>query len=588
MINNIKTVWSMIDQMREILTNKQKKQLVIVLFCIIIAALFEMLGVSAVIPFIYAILSPEEIMKNDIVSGILRILNITNSKDMLLLIGVFIIAIYIFKNLLLLLSSYIQIWYRCGVMKELSTSMLKDYMKRPYSYFININSSEILRGLNRDVVNVQLLIESFCRICSDGLTFLLIASFIIYTDWRMAVGIIGAGISCVFVISVGFKSKMKTAGTKYREADAEKNKSAYEAITGIKEITVTRRRDAFASKYEKAYEVTRKYDIQSSFMTECPTKIIELVLVTCLIITIFIRMGQGVNASNFVPQLAAFALSAVRLLPAVSSITSHASRLVFLRPSLQGVYENVIAARNIQNEEYFELLDMTKKGELSFDKGITIDNITWVYPGNNRAVLNNINLEIRKGDTIGIIGESGAGKTTFIDAVLGLLQPQEGRILLDNEIDIFSIPKRWAEIIGYVPQNVFLLDDTIRNNIVFGADRCNDAMIWEALEQAQLKTFVEQLPLGLDTILGERGIKFSGGQRQRIAIARALYQNPDILVLDEATSALDNDTEEALMEAINLLQGKKTLIIVAHRLSTIEKCNKIYRIEKGKVYCERE
>ena len=478
-------------------------------------------------------------------------------------------------------SSYIQIWFKCGIMKDLSTTMLRDYMKRPYSYFLNVNSAEIIRGLNNDVVNVHLLIESFCKMCSDGLTFFLISCFIIYTDWHMACGIIIAGILCVLVISIGFKSKMKIAGIRYREADAEKNKNAYQAIMGIKEITVMRRRDAFVKKYEEAYEVTRRYDVQSNFMADCPAKIIEMVFVSCLILTIFIRIKQGVEVSNFIPQLAAFALAAVRLLPAISALTSHASRLVFLRPSLLGVYENITAARRYQEEEYVESIEIIDK--YTFDNKIVINNISWKYSETDRNVLENVCMEIEKGDSIGIIGESGAGKTTLVDVILGLLQPQKGNILLEDVVDIYSIPKQWANIIGYVPQNVFLLDDTIRNNITFGSEVYDDDMIWHALEQAQLKNFVQQLPLGLDTILGERGIKFSGGQRQRIAIARALYYNPEILVLDEATSALDNDTEEALMEAIDLLQGDKTLIIVAHRLSTIEKCNKIFEVKKGKI-----
>ena len=191
-------------------------------------------------------------------------------------------------------------------------------------------------------------------------------------------------------------------------------------------------------------------------------------------------------------------------------------------------------------------------------------------------------MEIKKGDSVAIIGESGSGKTTLADILLGLYKPEEGEVLVDGQ-EIYLNLKQWAQIISFVPQNVYLLDDTIRENIVFGQSKADDNRIWDALEQAQLKDFVRNLPEGLDTVVGEAGIRFSGGQRQRIAIARALYSQPDILLLDEATAALDNDTEAAVMEAIDSLKGKKTLIIIAHRLSTIKNCNKVYEVKNGKI-----
>lgn len=261
--------------------------------------------------------------------------------------------------------------------------------------------------------------------------------------------------------------------------------------------------------------------------------------------------------------------------------------MVFYRPTLEEAFVNITAAREYENEltEYQKLhggVDEAHMGEVSFKKQVVVKNVRFKYKKAKEPVLQNISLTITKGESIALIGASGAGKTTMADVMLGLLHPESGTVEMDG-IDIFSMPKHWAKIIGYVPQMVFLTDDTIRNNVSFGLtrDEIDDDRIWHALEQAQLADFVRKLPKQLDTIVGERGIKFSGGQRQRIAIARALYNEPEILVLDEATSALDNETETAVMEAIDALQGQKTLIIVAHRLTTIRNCDKIYEICDG-------
>jgi ABC-type multidrug transport system fused ATPase/permease subunit len=254
-------------------------------------------------------------------------------------------------------------------------------------------------------------------------------------------------------------------------------------------------------------------------------------------------------------------------------------------PRLENVYHNVVEAKEYekQREKYVKENIVNKNVEVSteFEQVLSINHVEWKYREQIKPVLENVTLEIRRGESIALIGESGSGKTTLSDIILGLLHPQKGSVYMDG-IDVYGMPEEWAKVIGYVPQSVFLIDDTIRNNVAFGLKNVDDTDIWYALEQAQLKKFVESLPEGLDTMVGEQGIKFSGGQRQRVAIARALFSRPQILVLDEATAALDNETEAAVMEAIDALQGKMTLIIVAHRLSTIRNCDKIYEICNGR------
>ena len=273
--------------------------------------------------------------------------------------------------------------------------------------------------------------------------------------------------------------------------------------------------------------------------------------------------------------------AAFRILPAISRITGYVNLLIFERPRLEGAYENIKTSR-----DYMKTLDNSNKSnemgkDLLFERNLKVDNISWKYDEMTGDVLHNLSIEIRKGQSIGIIGESGSGKSTLSDILLGLYKPQCGNVTVDG-YSIFDIPYAWSKMMGYVPQTVYLLDDTIRNNVAFGENDINDDDVWKALEKASLKKYVENLPDGLDTLVGEGGIKFSGGQRQRIAIARALFTKPSILILDEATSALDNETESAVMEAIESLQGTITMIIIAHRLSTIRNCDRIFEISEGR------
>lgn len=294
----------------------------------------------------------------------------------------------------------------------------------------------------------------------------------------------------------------------------------------------------------------------------------------------------------YVTQLGTFAVAAVRILPSISSIAVYMNGLIYFRPTVEATYLSLVTGFGSSNEKVTENVAAGVESGFRFEFKdlISIRNISWRYADNLDYVLENISLDIHRGEAIALIGASGAGKTTLADILLGLLKPEKGEITVDGK-DIFKNPVMWSEMVGYVPQMLFLLDDTVKHNIAFGVDEeeIDEERIKTVLEEAQLKSMIESLPDGLNTELGEQGLKISGGQRQRIAIARALYFNPDILILDEATSALDTDVETAVMESVDALHGRKTLIIVAHRLSTIRKCDRIYEVvNKGLVLRNRE
>lgn len=586
MYQNIKAVFAMLKQLNTILTKKQKRDCLIVFVCMFFGSIFELLSVSSILPFLEVILEPEGLQDKWYVPVIMK-LGAKTTYEMIIVITIGIILIYVVKNAYLLFVSYIQNRYCTGISKELSTLMLRSYMKRPYSYFTEHNSAEVLRGINSDTAGVYNILSNMCKVVSESATAFIIALYLISMDTFMALGIVLLAVVCLVSVTFGFKSIMYKMGEKQRKAFAETHKLAFQAVNGIKEISILQKREFFVKQYDEAAEEKRKANLVCTFITSCPARIIETICVASMLGIVCIRLGMGIDMKAFVPNLGVFAMAAFRIMPSISSISSCLSGLVFYKGTLDEAYVNITEARKFDEEKEMYAMQRADKiiaEDVIFEKTLAIKNVTWRYQKNRKNILTDVSLTINKGEAVAFIGASGAGKTTLADIILGLFQPIKGNIEMDG-VDIYTIPKIWAKTIGYVPQSVFLIDDTVRNNISFGVEKSeiDDERIWKILEKVQLKEFVQELPKQLNTMVGERGIKFSGGQRQRIAIARALYNNPEILVLDEATSALDNETENAVMEAINALQGEKTLIIVAHRLSTIRKCDKIYEVKDEKV-----
>lgn len=579
---DIASLIDVLNKLNYILNKKQKKLSVIVLLMTVVGALLETLGVSIIIPLVSAFLSPDQLMENRYVKPIVLFLHIETSEQLLILISAAVIVIYILKNAYMLLLSYVRVKFSVKVKRELSIKMMNSYMEREYSFFLGVNSADILRGVGYDVSGVQDILFQLFRIMADGLTALCICVFIIRTDVVMAVSIIFLmGISLGLLLMV-FRSRMKRIGDYYRECTAQVNKYLYEAFQGIKDVIVFHKEPYFIGKYAVSFTNQQTAEVSKTIAAESPAYFIEAIFVSGLITVVGVKMIAGSDTAVFVPQLSAFAIAAFRILPSIGKISAGFNQLICSCPALNAAYGNLKEVEAYKNESRVQR-GSVKKGENIFKSEIAIRNMYWKYPNSDRYVIEDLNLTIRKGKSVALIGESGAGKSTMADIMLGLLVPDRGDIEVDH-VSIYEIMDSWKATIGYVPQAVFLTDDTIRHNIAFGVDEkdIDEDKIRYVVEKAQLADTIAALPNGLDTVLGERGTRFSGGQRQRVAIARALYNDPDILILDEATAALDNDTENAIMEAIDALQGYKTLVIIAHRLTTIRNCDEIYEIRDGK------
>lgn len=589
-MKDIKTFCRIISQVNYILTNKQRVQLVGLFFLGVGCALVQTLGVSAILPFIQAILTPEVIMENRYVKPILQYWGITDSNMVIILVGIAIALVYLLKNIYLVVANYIQVKFRCHFHEDISNKLLDSYLKRPYSYFITTTSADIIQAIQNDSNSVYDIMNTLYQLVAEGCTIFLLGLLLAYSDLFMACGVIIICVVCFLLVTLGFKKKLAEYGIVSREAQKEQYKYLYQPIMGNKDIKVMQRGDSFTRYFRLATQKVTKSTIVYSTITSLPEKIIETICISGIIGIVCARLQMGVNVMTFIPQLSVFAVAAFRILPSISKCAGYFQTLVFYRPSMEAAYKDMKAFNEYEEnfQEYYALEEkrLFQKqitiDNFKFTRELEIDSINWQYEESDELVLKELSLTIHKGEAVAFIGPSGSGKTTLADIILGLLQPTHGKVYVDG-VDIYAIPKVWSKIIGYVPQTVFLIDDTIRANVTFGlsVEMITDEAVWEALDKAQIKDYVKSLPEGLDTLVGERGIRFSGGQKQRIAIARAIYHDPDILVLDEATSALDGETENAVMEAIDHLHGKKTLIIIAHRLSTIKNCDTIYEIRNG-------
>lgn len=583
MTKKISEIRQVCHEVKTVLSGKQRVKCLALIGMILVGSLFEMLGVSVVVPLVQVILSPDTLLQNPYLEGFLLKLHIDTAREVVLFVGGGTIVVYIIKNLYMTLLSFCRARFASGVQLELSVAMMKAYLNRGYAYFLNTNTGDLMRGIQNDAEGVYQVLLQGMRILTEIFSVLFIGILILMIDWKMALCIIAFAAAGFFLVSVSCRRYLKKIGKQFQLYNSIVNSCVIQVMQGIKEVIIMNRQNYFTSRYGRGMEKRQRIVAGQVVAAETPAFLIEAVCVSGMILVVCINALGGAESAEFISGIGAFGIAAFRILPSTGKITNYMNNLVFYYPSFHSVYEN-IGNLVLDDKETEQESKKQEDGEkLRFQSALSLEGIDWHYPDSEKYVLKDFDMNISKGESIGIIGASGSGKTTLVDIILGLLIPQRGRLLLDG-MDISQLREKWHQIVGYVPQNIYLMDDTIRNNIAFGVEeeQINDTQVWNALELAQMKELVEKMPAGLNTEVGDRGIRFSGGQRQRLAIARALYNDPEILILDEATSALDSETESAVMEAIELLKSQKTLIIIAHRLTTIRNCDIIYEIIDGK------
>lgn len=578
----------LLNKMDYILSLRQKQYAIIIFVMGMVAALLELIGVAIILPILDVLLDVNSIQNKWYMKPFIGVLNLNTENKMIYFICIVTIIIYIIKNIYFIFYHWMTIKFSYKVKRELSTRVLRAYMRQGYIFFVEHNTSELLQGINGDIAGIYAILSTFFLMITKLATVMAIGFFIIYQSRQMAVVLILFSLLSILAVQLLYRKNAYKNGIRKRDLSCECTQTAMEAIQGNKAILVMNKQEFFAEHYSKVSADFNKIATKVDLAAVAPAYLIEAMCICGVMLAVLIQIVGNENSSNMIEQLSAIAVGAFRILPALGAISSGMNSITMNTPLLTETYEILCKVSELEKKSKEKKIRQSKYKDIKFKEEIRIENISFHYPNSIENVLENTGIIIKKGDSVAFIGVSGAGKTTLSDIILSLLKPSKGKVLMDG-IDIEDLGESWNKMIGYVPQTVYIVDDTIRSNIAFGEERklIDDKNVWEALKVAQLDEFVSSLPNGLDTKVGEFGIRFSGGQRQRLAIARAMYHNPEVLVLDEATAALDNETENEVMRAIEALQGYKTLIVVAHRLTTVKKCDEIYEV-KGKKIMKRD
>ena len=573
----------------QILNAEQKKLFWLLFLAAIVSAVFETLGVSAILPVVNALLTPEVLFEYEWMKPVVNIFSIDTNNKMVIIVISATILLYLVKNGYNVFFSWMKAKYSSKIQRECSVFMMQSYMNRGYDYFLTKNTNEIIQGTVGDIQGLYNIINSIIYLFTKVLICSLIGIYMVVSDPMMASSLIVASILCLIILVVCFKIPMKRTGELLRNYSISANMVLLEAIHGIKEVIVARKQNEFIEMYREQMLLRQKQDIIKTVSTDAPNSIVEAFCITVIMAVLCFRVLIDPNPTKFIAVLASFAVGAFRILPAIGYISSSFNNIISSMPNLNAVYENVIESKKYNKSFYnVDAQDDEKYKNHVFKDSISVENITFSYGSDLKNVLDDLSIEIKKNQSVALVGESGSGKTTLADVILGVLPMKSGKVKLDG-IDMQCMPNYWASIIGFVPQTIYLCDASISENVAFGVRKqdIDNEKVKNALKMANILEFVEKLPEGLDTFVGDRGVRLSGGQRQRIGIARALYHSPEILVLDEATSALDNETEKQVMEAIESLQGNITMIIIAHRLTTVKNCDRIYEIKNGKAILKK-
>ena len=564
------------------ISTSDRKRAVVILIMILIMAFIDMIGVASILPFIAVLSSPDIIETNlylnkaYVASGIF---GIENNQQFLFVLGILVFLLLVFSLLFKALTTYLQVRFVQMCQYNLSKRLIEDYLYQPYSWFLGRHSADLGKNILSEVSEViGKGLKPLMELIAKGMVAIAIIFLLVLVDIKLTLmaGLLFGG--AYLIIFYFVRSNLNRIGAERLKNNQLRFTVVTEAFGAAKEVKVGGLEKIYIDRFSHPAYIFAKNQATGSLLAQLPRFILEAIAFGGIMLVILYLIMQTGSFNESLPIIALYAFAGYRSIPALQRIYASFAQITFSGPSISRLYNDLKSlGKNNSNQD---------QDVLSLNKSISLKNIYFNYPNSSRTALKNINLNIPANTTVGFVGPTGSGKTTIIDIILGLLQSQKGTLEIDGNIITKQNVRTWQRSIGYVPQHIYLSDDTIAANIAFGTDNndINNETVEKASKIANLHKFVSnELPEKYQTIIGERGIRLSGGQRQRIGIARALYHNPKVLILDEATSALDDETEQAVMEAINNLGKDITIIMIAHRLSTMKKCDTIFKINEGKL-----
>ncbi|MDR2546868.1 MAG: ATP-binding cassette domain-containing protein [Lachnospiraceae bacterium] len=570
-----------------ILDKKQRRHFYFLGVLILVGGFLEMVGVTALFSAIAVVLSPGDLLiiieQNKYLLAIYNYLGINDFRHLALVIMIGIIIVFVIKNLFALYLAYQQSSFIAFNKIKMTARVLREFLNRPYEAYLGADIPTVFRMVGVDIPKCFSLILAVLQLAGEVVVATLLFALLIVADWQFTLLVMALfGGVTIFFLKV-LRPVINRVGVENHLVEAQTSRWRHYTVYGLKDIKVLNRAKFFIGRYEESGEIAARTMRTYTVFNHTPRLLVETVFIIGVFAFVFALLASGSTQVDMATTMALFGAAALRMLPSFTRINTFFSEIAFNKPAFQYIVENLEEGMKV-DADVAEMKQKSLSPKLVLRDEIALNGITYAYPGTSKLIFDDASMKVPYGKSVGIMGVSGAGKSTIVDILLGLLRAQVGTITCDGR-NIYENYESWLSSIGYIPQSIYLVDESIRDNIAFGlsGNQIDEARIWEVLKEAQLDQFVKELPEGLETNIGDQGIRLSGGQRQRIGIARALYHNPEILVFDEATSALDNETEQAVMDAINNFYGRKTMIIIAHRLNTIAKCDIIYKVIDGKL-----
>ncbi len=568
------------SKIKQIILPAEQRQMIVLCVFLLFGTVLEIMGVGLVIPAIASMTQPDLATSYPQLEPLLNFLGHPSQVQLIAFGMLTLIGFYLLKTLFLTLIVWKQNKFTYGLQASLSARLFRGYLQQSWAFHLRNNSAGLISNVTNEVnVFISMVLQPFVLLLTEGSVLLGIIVLLVLLEPLGTLVSISLFGGAIFAFQRTVRARTLRWGELRQRHDAFRVKNLHQGLGAVKDVKLLGREKDFIAQYGFHNEGSASVNKKQKIVSEVPRLWIELFAVMALGVLVFVMLFQNKPLDVFMPTLGLFAAAAFRIMPSLTRLLSGVQNFRYGLPVLERLPKEISAFQPTPI--------VSKKVFKPLETALALESIEYQYFGASTKALSQINLLIKRGMSVGFVGSSGAGKSTLVDVILGLLEPTAGQIKVDG-VNIQTNLRAWQNQLGYVPQTIYLTDDTLRRNIAFGLpeEEIDDKSVLRAIKAAQLDEFLETLPEGLETSVGERGIRLSGGQRQRIGIARALYHDPAVLVLDEATSALDTATEKAVMEAVNALHGEKTLLIVAHRVSTVANCDWIYRMEKGKIVDE--